>query len=142
MTPERLEDHFRFYRAKPHQQQGIRLLHQAIRDGLPPEQVLVEEAPWALAYSQAPLALPPSGGLDPRGAEEEGLAGPAIAAPVVAAGDSYLLVNDRDQDMEAYDHSSRLLWQVPCLAGGQVRDNQWCQRNSDTPPGLYKLGAI
>ncbi len=141
MTPERLEDRFRFYRAKPHQQQGIRLLHQAIRDGLPPEQVLLEEAPWALAYSQAPLALPPSGGLDPRGAEEEGLAGPAIAAPVVA-GDSYLLVNDRDQDMEAYDHSGRLLWRVPCLARGQGRDNQWRQRNSDTPPGLYKLGAI
>ncbi len=62
MTPERLEDRFRFYRAKPHQHQGIRLLHQAIRDGLPPEQVLLEDSPWALAYSQAPLALPPSGG--------------------------------------------------------------------------------
>lgn len=72
MTPERLEDRFRFYRAKPHQQQGIRLLHEAIRDGLPPEQVLVEEAPWALAYSQAPLALPPSGGLDPWGGGGEG----------------------------------------------------------------------
>jgi hypothetical protein len=140
MTPERLEDRFRFYR-KPYQQRGIRLLHQAIREGLSPEQVLLEEAPWALAYSQAPLALPPSGGLDPRGAEEEGLAGPAIAAPVVP-GDSYLLVNDRDQDMEAYDHSGRLLWRVPCLARGQGRDNQWRQRNSDTPPGLYKLGAI
>ena len=52
-------------------------------------------APSALAYRQAPLALLPFGGLDPRGAEEKGLAGPAIAAPVVA-GDSYLLVNDRD----------------------------------------------
>ena len=103
--------------------------------------MLLEEAPWALAYSQAPLTLPPSGGLDSRGAEEEGLAGPAIAAAVVA-GDSYLLVNDRDQDMEAYDHSGRLLWRVPCLARGQGRDNQWRQRNSDTPPGLYKLGAI
>ncbi len=59
MTPERLEDRFRFYRAKPHQQLGIRLLDQAIREGLSPEQVLVEEAP---------LALPPFGGLDPRGA--------------------------------------------------------------------------
>lgn len=60
----------------------------------------------------------------------------------MVAGDSYLLVNDRDQDMAAYDHSGRLLWQVTCLAGGQGRDNQWRQRNSDTPPGLYKLGAI
>jgi hypothetical protein len=103
--------------------------------------VLVEEAPWALAYSQAPLALSPSGGLDPRGTEEEGLAGPSIAAPVMP-GDSYLPVNVRDQDMEAYDHCGRLLWRVPCLARGQGRDNQWRERNSDTPPGLYKLGAI
>jgi hypothetical protein len=51
-------------------------------------------------------------------------------------------VNDRDQDMEANDHSGRLLWRVPCLARGQGRDNQWRERNSDTPPGLYKLGAI
>ena len=60
----------------------------------------------------------------------------------MVAGDSYLLGNDRDQDMEAYDHSGRLLWRVPCLARGQGRDNHWRQRNSDTPLGLYKLGTI
>ncbi len=103
--------------------------------------MLVEMAPSALAYRQAPLALPPFGGLDPRGAEEEVLAWPAIAAPVLA-GDSYQLVNDRDQDMEAYGHRGRLLWRLPCLARGEGRDNQWRERNSDTPPGLYELGAI
>jgi hypothetical protein len=45
VTPVRLEDRFRFYRDKPHQQQGIHLLHQAIRDGLPPGHLLLEEAP-------------------------------------------------------------------------------------------------
>jgi L,D-transpeptidase catalytic domain len=80
-------------------------------------------------------------GLDPRGSEEKGLTGPRMAAPV-KPGDSYLLVNDRDQDMEAYDHSGNLLWRIPCLARGQGRDNQWRQRNTDTPPGLYKIGQI
>ena len=81
------------------------------------------------------------GGLDPRGAEEKGLAGPTIAALMVA-GDFSLLVNDRDQDMEADGHSGLFLWRVPCLARGQGGDNQWRQRNCDTSPGLYKLGTI
>lgn len=78
-------------------------------------------------------------GLDPRGAEEEGLIGPRIAAPV-KAGDSYLLVNDRDCDMEAYDYTGRLLWKIPCLASGQ--HSNWKKTGGDTPPGLYKIGQI
>lgn len=85
--------------------------------------------------------LIPAGGLDPRGSEEQGLAGPSIKAPV-KAGDSYLLVNDRDQDIEAYDHTGKLLWKAPCLARGQGPDNDWRTRNSDTPPGLYVIGRI
>ena len=81
------------------------------------------------------------GGLDPRGAEEEGLVGPAIATPVVA-GDSSLLVNDRDQDVEADGRNGLLLWRVPCLARGQGGGNQRRQRNCVTPSGLYKLGTI
>jgi len=46
------------------------------------------------------------------------MAGLQLPAPV-QPGDSYLLVNDRDQDMEAYDHSGQLLWTIPCLARGQ-----------------------
>lgn len=80
-------------------------------------------------------------GLDPRGAEEQGMKGPKKPAPV-KPGDSYLLVNDRDQDMEAFDHTGALLWKIPCLARGQNRDNVWTAKNSDTPPGLYKIGQI
>jgi hypothetical protein len=80
-------------------------------------------------------------GLDPRGSEEQGMAGPKKAAPV-KPGDSYLLVNDRDQDIEAYDHTGAVLWKIPCLARGQGPDNVWTRKNSDTPPGLYKVGTI
>lgn len=78
-------------------------------------------------------------GLDPRGKEEEGLVGPRIAAPV-KPGDTYLLVNDRDRDMEAYDHTGKPLWKIPCLASGQHSD--WKKTGGDTPPGLYKIGQI
>ena len=69
------------------------------------------------------------------------MAGPSLKAPV-KIGDSYLLVNDRDQDMEAYDHSGRLLWKVPALARGQGADSEWRHTGTDTPPGLYKLGVV
>jgi hypothetical protein len=49
------------------------------------------------------------------------MAGPQKAAPV-KPGDSYLLVNDRDEDLEAYDHSGQFLWKLPCLARGQGAD--------------------
>jgi hypothetical protein len=69
------------------------------------------------------------------------MAGPQKAAPV-RHGDSYLLVNDRDEDMEAYDHSGQFLWKIPCLARGQGADTDWSHTNTDTPPGLYKLGKL
>ena len=88
-----------------------------------------------------PMTLTPTPGLDPRGGEEAGMAGPLIKAPV-KPGDSYLLVNDRDNDIEAYDHAGKLLWKCPALARGQGPDNDWRTRNSDTPPGLYRIGEI
>jgi hypothetical protein len=78
---------------------------------------------------------------DPRGSEEAGMVGPKIKAPM-GPRDTYLLINDRDQDAEAYDRTGKLLWKVPCLARGQGRDNEWRQRRSDTPPGLYILGQV
>jgi hypothetical protein len=69
------------------------------------------------------------------------MVGPRIKAPV-KAGDSYLLVNDRDQDMEAFDHTGVFLWKVPCLARGQGADTDWRHTSTDTPPGLYKLGQL
>jgi hypothetical protein len=69
------------------------------------------------------------------------MAGPQMPAPV-QPGDSYLLVNDRDQDMEAYDHTGQFLWKIPCLARGQGSDTDWTQTSTDTPPGLYRLGQL
>lgn len=93
------------------------------------------------APSPAPSATPPRlKPLDPRGDEEAGLVGPKIPAPV-KTGDSYLLVNDRDGDMEAYDHMGKFLWRVPCLARG-VGGSNWRNRSADTPPGLYKIGQV
>jgi len=78
-------------------------------------------------------------GIDPRGSEEKGLTGPKMRAPM-KPGDTYLLINDRDEDAEAYDHTGKFLWKVPCLARGQ--GSNWRARNNDTPPGLYKLGKV
>lgn len=94
-----------------------------------------------LMDDNAPARPATAGDLDPRGREEAGLEGPGIKAPV-KPGDSYLLVNDRDQDMEAYDHTGKQLWKIPCLARGHGADNDWRTRNTDTPPGLYKIGKV
>ena len=142
MSAERFEDRFRFYKGQPQQHQGVQQLHQAITEGQPAEQILDEQAPWAVTFSSEPPSPPASsGGLDPRGSEEDGLIGPKLKAPV-EPGDSYLLVNDRDQDMEAYDHTGAFLWKIPCLARGQGADTDWSHNSTDTPPGLYKLGQL
>lgn len=105
-------------------------------------QLALDKARAAITGKPAPAqAKPAAAGLDPRGKEEDGMVGPKKTAPV-KPGDSYLLVNDRDQDMEAYDHTGKLLWKIPCLARGQGADNVWTKKNSDTPPGLYKIGQI
>ena len=119
MTPERFQDRWEAFKGEPQQVSGIWGLYSSIAELEGSGDILDEQATWALKFSEKPPTPPaPAGGLDPRGIEEEGLIGPKIAAPV-KPGDSYLLVNDRDQDMEAYDHSGRLLWKVQCLARGQ-----------------------
>lgn len=139
MTVERFLDRWRFFRSEAQQLQAVEQLHGEISSSDRAELILDEGAFWAQTFSETPA--PPSGGLDPRGSEEAGMAGPAIPAPV-QPGDSYLLVNDRDQDMEAYDHTGAFLWAVPCLARGQGADNDWRHTNTDTPPGLYRIGTI
>ncbi len=142
MTPERFQDRFEAFKGEPQQVSGVWRLHAAITELPGSEAVLDEAAPWALKFSETPPTPPaPTGGLDPRGDEEAGLAGPKIAAPV-KPGDSYLLVNDRDQDMEAYDHTGKRLWTVHALGRGQGADNDWKHNSTDTPPGLYKLGTV
>jgi len=150
MSAERFADRFRFYRDQPQQQRGVQQLYAAIGSSDQGTEILDEQASWAVTFSSKPPApsapepqQPPAGagGLDPRGSEEAGMAGPRIAAPV-KPGDSYLLVNDRDEDMEAYDHTGAFLWRIPALARGQGADTDWSHTNTDTPPGLYKLGTL
>ena len=58
------------------------------------------------------------------------------------AGDSHLIVNDASERMKAFSFEGRLLWEVNCLARGQGSDSEWKLRNTDTPPGLYKVGTV
>ncbi|MGL4947088.1 MAG: L,D-transpeptidase [Cetobacterium sp.] len=55
-------------------------------------------------------------------------------------GDTHLVVNAATKTAKAYDHNGKLLWVLPCLAEGQ--DPNWRNNSGDTPPGLYKLGAV
>ena len=57
-------------------------------------------------------------------------------------GDIHLLVNDITEKMKAFDFSGKLLWEIPCLARGQGSDYEFKYTNTDTPPGLYKIGQI
>ncbi len=57
-------------------------------------------------------------------------------------GDSHLVVNDASETMKAFSFEGKLLWEIPCLARGQYTDFEWKLQNSDTPPGLYRVGAI
>ena len=58
------------------------------------------------------------------------------------AGDSHLIVNDAMETMKAFSFEGKLLWEIPCLARGQGSDFEWKTKNSDTPPGIYKVGAV
>jgi hypothetical protein len=58
------------------------------------------------------------------------------------AGDSHLIVNDASERMKAFSFQGKLLWEVDCLARGQGSDFEWKLRNTDAPPGLYKVGTI
>jgi hypothetical protein len=91
MSAERFADRFRFYKGQTQQQRGVLELHAAISSGDKGAEILDEQAPWALTYSEEPPA--PAGGLDPRGSEEAGMAGPHKPAPV-QPGDTYLLSSD------------------------------------------------
>ncbi len=57
-------------------------------------------------------------------------------------GDSHLIVNDIAETMKAFSFEGKLLWEISCLARGQYGDSEYKIPNSDTPPGLYKIGTI
>lgn len=56
--------------------------------------------------------------------------------------DSHIIVNDINETARAFSHDGRVLWEVKALARGQGRDTEYRHRNTDTPPGLYKIGEI
>jgi hypothetical protein len=57
-------------------------------------------------------------------------------------GDYHLVVNDAVETMKAFSYEGKLLWEIPCLARGQYSDFEWRIQSSDTPVGVYKVGAI
>lgn len=58
------------------------------------------------------------------------------------AGDHHLIVNDISETARAFTFDGHELWSVPALARGQGSDREWQARNTDTPPGLYRLGTL
>jgi hypothetical protein len=58
------------------------------------------------------------------------------------SGDTHIIVNDISQIAKAYDFTGKLLWELPALARGQGSDFEFKLTNTDTPPGLYKIGTI
>ena len=80
---------------------------------------------------------------------------PAAAAPANAAGpkktpqdfgfkagDSHIIVSDLSETAKAYNFKGALLWEVAALGRGQSTENDWQSRNSDTPPGIYRIGQV
>ena len=57
-------------------------------------------------------------------------------------GDHHLIVNDISETIKAYNSDGKLLWELPCLARGQGSDFEYKLTNTDTPPGLYRIGRI
>jgi len=57
-------------------------------------------------------------------------------------GDSHLIVNDVSETVKGFSFEGKLLWELPALARGQGSDYEFKLRNTDTPPGLYKVGKI
>ena len=57
-------------------------------------------------------------------------------------GDSHLVINDQSETLTAFDFNGKKLFTIPCLARGQGYDDEWQSPNTDTPPGLYKVGSV
>ena len=57
-------------------------------------------------------------------------------------GDTHLVVNDQSETLTGWSFDGTRLFKLSALARGQGRDNQWGEPNTDTPPGLYRVGSI
>jgi hypothetical protein len=56
--------------------------------------------------------------------------------------DHHLIVNDITETIKAFNFDGKLLWELPCLARGQGSDYEFKLTNTDTPPGLYRIGQV
>jgi len=111
----------------PHQLAAFSALDQA----LTPEQRQAFTVDWRAAESPAAAAEP----------KRTGLIGPT-QRPDLKAGDHHLVLDDKAETVTGFDHKGERLWTVAALARGQSTETDWHSRASDTPPGLYKIGAI
>jgi hypothetical protein len=111
----------------PHQLAALSALDQA----LTPEQRQAFTADWRATGSPAAPAAEP---------QRVGLVGPR-KRPELKAGDHHLVMDDRSEAITAFDHKGRQIWRVAALARGQSTETDWRSRGSDTPPGLYQVGA-
>lgn len=55
-------------------------------------------------------------------------------------GDTHIVVNAQTRTAKAFDWQGHGLWEKPATADGQ--DPNWRANSGDTPPGLYKIGAV
>lgn len=57
-------------------------------------------------------------------------------------GDHHIIVNDAVETAKCFSFEGKLLWELPALARGQASDYEWKLTNTDTPPGLYRIGTV
>ena len=119
----------------PHQMAAFSALDQS----LTAEQRQAFTADWRAAGSPAaPVVVPAK---PPVEHQRVGLVGPR-RRPDLKPGDHHLVMDDRTETIAAFDHKGQQLWKVAALARGQSTETDWRSRSSDTPPGLYRVGAI
>ena len=145
MTAERFEDRFRFYKAQEQQHRGVQQLHQAIAEGLPAEQILDEQAPWAVTFSSAPPA-PPA----PRHQQVVWIRGVQRKPEWSAPSPRHRL---SPATPTCWSTTGTRTWRPMTTAGPSCgRCPVWPaargptttgrHTSTDTPPGLYRLGQL
>jgi len=93
--------------------------------------VLVPPLQQTILQVRTPLTIP--GAVGPRKAPHEfGF----------KQGDSHIIVNDITETAQAFSFDGKRVWEAKALARGQGADTEWRHRNTDTPPGLYRIGEI
>jgi hypothetical protein len=143
-SPITLSQLFRYWRALPHQSAAVVELDADLAAN-GPAVAMRRDRPWFATWSQdgkqpEPPPFPPANppAADPQRA---GLVGPK-KRPDLKPGDHHLVMDDRAETIAAFDHRGQQVWKVAALARGQSTETDWRSRSSDTPPGLYRVGAI